>query len=330
MIGRREFITLLGGAAAAQSFLRPLAARAQQPGVPVIGVLSATSSTDKANAPLLGPGLQAAGFAEGRNVTIEYHWADGRFDRLPAMALDLVRRKVAAIYASLTPAALAAKAATTTIPIVFAVGGDPVEQGIVASMSRPNGNLTGVAFFSSELLPKRLELLRELVPQAATIAFLMNSDNTVAHRDLTDLQTAARGVGQQVIVLNASTAEEIDTAFVTLSRQGAGALLVDADPLFSSRSEQLVALAARYKLPAIYYNRDFTAAGGLMTYGDDRAESLRQAGVYVGRILKGEKPSNLPVVQPRKFEFIINLKTAKTLGLDVPASMQQVADEVIE
>jgi len=325
MIGRREFIALLGGAAT-----WPLAARAQQPALPVVGVLSSTSSSDRADAPLLSQELKAAGYIDGQTVAIEYHWANGEFNKLPAMALDLVRHKVAVIYTSNAPATFAAKAATTTIPIIFAIGGDPVEQGIVASMNRPEANVTGVTFYTSELGPKRLELLRELVPQSTIIAFLTNPNTPVAQRNTADIEAAARSVGRRVIVVSARTAEEIDTALVEISRQGAGALVVEPNALFSSRHDQLVALAAQHKLPAIYYNRDFTAAGGLMTYGDDRAASLRQASVYVGRILKGEKVSNLPVLRPTKFELVINLKTAKTLGLNVPASMQQLADEVIE
>ena len=316
MIGRREFIALLGGAAT-----WPLAARAQQPALPVVGVLSSTSSSDRADAPLLSQELKAAGYIDGQTVAIEYHWANGEFNKLPAMALDLVRHKVAVIYTSNAPATFAAKAATTTIPIIFAIGGDPVEQGIVASMNRPEANVTGVTFYTSELGPKRLELLRELVPQSTIIAFLTNPNTPVAQRNTADIEAAARSVGRRVIVVSARTAEEIDTALVEISRQGAGALVVEPNALFSSRHDQLVALAAQHKLPAIYYNRDFTAAGGLMTYGDDRAASLRQASVYVGRILKGEKVSNLPVLRPTKFELVINLKTAKTLGLNVPASM---------
>ena len=323
---RREFITLLGGAAACWS----LVAGAQQLAVPVVGVLSSTSSSDRADAPLLSQELKAAGYIDGQNVAIEYRWADGEFNKLPAMALDLVRRKVAVIYTSNAPATFAAKAATTTIPIVFAIGGDPVEQGIVASMNRPEANVTGITFYTSELGAKRLELLRELVPQARIIAFLANPNKPAAQRDTAAIETAARSIGQRVIVVNASTAEEIDTALAEISRQGAGALVVDPDTLFSSRHEQLVALSARHKIPAIYYNREFTAAGGLMTYGDDRAASLRQASVYVGRILKGEKPADLPVMQPTKFELVINLKTAKTLGLTVPPTLLARADEVIE
>jgi putative tryptophan/tyrosine transport system substrate-binding protein len=318
-MNRRDMIALLGGAAA-----WPLAARAQA-ALPVIGFLSATSSTAAPTAASFAKGLKEIGYIEGQNVAIEYHWADGQLDRLPALAVDLVRRQVAVIFTSLFPAAQAAKAATTTTPIVFTIGGDPVLSGLVESMSRPGGNLTGLTYSAIALGPKRLELLRELVPQAATIAFLVSPGNPGA-----ELQAAARSVGQQFIVLYASTADEIDTALATVARQRAGALLVEADPLFSSRHDQIVALAARYRIPTSYFNRDFTTAGGLMTYEDNRSESLRQAYIYVGRILKGEKPANLPVLQPTKFDLIINLKTAKELGLTVPPTLLFRTDEVIE
>jgi len=322
-MNRRELITLLGSAAT-----WPVAAHAQQR-MPVVGVLSSSSRTDRANAPLLEPGLKAAGYIEGQNIAIEYHWADGHYDQLPALALDLVRREVAVIYTSLAPATLAAKAATTTILIVFALGGEPVGR-FVASMNRPGGNLTGVSFYTSGLGPKRLELLRELVPEAASIAFLVNQTNLMLETDTSEMLAAARSIGQRIVVLNASTPEEIDTAFATASREKASAILVDADPVFASRHDQLVALAARYRIPASYFNRDFTSAGGLMAYADDRSESLRQAGAYVGRILKGERPADLPVLQPTKFELVINLKTAKALGLTVPLALLARADEVIE
>jgi ABC-type uncharacterized transport system substrate-binding protein len=325
MIRRRDFITLLGGAAA-----WPIAARAQQPAMPVIGFLSATSSSDQANAPQFDQGLREAGYSEGQNVAIIYRWANGQFDQLPALAADLVRRKVAVIYASLRPAVEAARAATTTIPIVFAIGGDPVKEGLVASMNRPGRNITGVTFYTVELAVKRLELLRQLVPQASTIAFLVNPINSVTEQSIEDIQSAARSVGQRISVLRAGTAEEIDTTFAAVADQRAGALLVNADAFFANQHDQLVALAARYKVPTAYFSRAFTAAGGLMSYADDRIESLRQAGAYVGRILKGAKPSDLPVVQPTKFELVINLKTAKALGLIVPPNLLATADDVIE
>jgi putative ABC transport system substrate-binding protein len=304
-------------------------ARAQQPAMPVIGVLSSSSISDKANAPLLGPGLQAAGYVEGRNVSIEYHWADGQYDRLPAMALDLVRRQVTLIYTALAPATLAAKAATTTIPIVFAIGGDPV-QGIIASMIRPGGNLTGVTFYAGELGPKRLELLRELVPHDRTIAFLANPDNSAAETEIRQIQAAAQSVGQRIMTLKARTADEIDAAFGTAAREQVGGLLVNPDGVFSALHEQLVALSVRYAIPAIYYNREFARAGGLMIYADDRSTLLHQAGVYVGRILKGEKPAELPVQRPTKFDLIINLKAARALGVTVPPLLLSRADEVLE
>jgi len=322
-VRRRDFITLIGGAAA-----WPLMARAQQPSWPVIGFLSATSSSDQANAPQFDQGLKETGYIEGQNVAIVSRWANGQFDQLPALAADLVRRKVSVIYASLVPAAHAAKSATTSIPIVFAIGADPVREGLVASMNRPGSNVTGVSFYTVALGLKRLELMRELVPWADTIGFLVNS-TTFATEDI-DMQEAARSVGRRINILRAGTAPEIDAAFATAAEQHIGALVVDADTFFANQHDQLVTLAGRYKIPASYFNRAFAAAGGLMSYADDRRESLRQASVYVGRVLKGEKPSNLPVVQPTKFEFVINLKAAKALGLTVSPTLLALADEVIE
>jgi putative ABC transport system substrate-binding protein len=321
---RRDFITLLGGAAT-----WPVLARAQQPVMPVIGYLD-SSPLEPGEAAGLHKGLKELGYIEGQNVAIEYRGAD-QYGKLPALAAELVRRQVAVIVAiGAVNGAQAAKAATATIPIVFATGADPVSVGLVASLSRPGGNATGVSFFSGTLVAKRLELLRDLVPQATTIAFLLNPNNSRAEADRRDIQAAARGVGQQFIVVSASTPDEIDTAFATVAQQRAGALLVTGDAFFQSRRAQFAALTARYGIPANYNTRAYVAAGGLMSYGDDRLESYRQVGIYVGRILMGEKPANLPVLQPTKFELVINLKAAKGLGLTFPPSFHLRADEVIE
>jgi putative ABC transport system substrate-binding protein len=324
-IRRREFITLLGGAAAAW----PLVARAQQPGMPVVGFLSVGPPVASTLAALRN-GLNELGYAEGRNLAFEFRDTE-QYDRLPSLANELVRRQVAVIFtASNVDAAKAAKAATATLPIVFTVGVDPVSLGLVTSLNRPGGNVTGVTFLAQELAPKRLELLRELVPQGTTIAYLVNPTNSGTELNTRNMQAAARGVGQQLIVLSASTPNEIDMAFATLARQRAGGLLASGDAFFTSQRDQIVALAARHGIPAVHFAPEFTAAGGLMSYSDDRIESWRQAGLYVGRILKGEKPVDLPVLQPTKFAFVINLKTAKALGIEFPPSFHLRATEVIE
>jgi putative tryptophan/tyrosine transport system substrate-binding protein len=327
MIKRREFITLLSSAAAA----RPLAARGQQPALPIIGFVDSGSFyAPWSNA--FRKGLNEAGSFEDQNVTVGPHWLDGQYDRLPPLMADLVRRRVAVICTGVSqPAAFAAKAATTTIPIVFAVGIDPVKLGLVASLARPGGNATGINFFLIEVVAKRLGLLHDLIPKAVRIAVLVNPANvSTTEPILRDIPEAARAIGLQIQVLNASTSREIEEAFATLVRDRADALFVAPDLFFQSRRVQLTTLAARYALPAAYSTREYAEAGGLMSYGTDIPDTFRQIGVYTGQILKGAKPADLPVVQSTKFEFVINLQTARALGIEVPNAIQLLADEVIE
>ena len=325
---RRKFITLLVGTAAAW----PVVARGQQASVPVIGFLSVRSPSEAAYATVaFQQGLKESGYIEGQNVAIEYRWAEAQYDRVPLLAADLVERQVAVIVATGgNQSIIAAKAATATIPIVFTTGSDPVKEGFVASLNRPGGNATGVNFFVSQMEAKRFGLLRELVPAAAMIAVLLNPNNPPFEAQLKDVQAAARTLGQQVHILRASSARDLDAAFTSMAQTRPAALLVGADPFFNARREQIITLAAHYAIPAMYELREFAVAGGLMSYGTSLTDAYRQAGVYAGRILKGERPTDLPVMQPTKFEFVINLKTAKALGLTVPQSLQVAADEVIE
>jgi len=327
-IGRRELLVALGGATAWS-----LAARAQQPGMPVIGLVNARSpEASERQAAAFRKGLNEAGYVEGQNVTVEYHWLNGQYDRLPSLMADLVRRRVAVIATpGATLPALAAKAATATVPIVFGVGEDPVGLGLVASFARPGGNATGINIFLNELVAKRLGLLHELVPRAVRVAVLVNPANAPsAEATLRDLPEAARSIGLQIWVLNASTSREIEAAFATLVRERADALFVAPDAFFVSRRVQFVTLAARYGIPTAHNAREEVEAGGLMSYGTDNLDMWRQVGAYTGQILKGAKPADLPVLQSTKFEFVINLQTARALGLEVPNSLQLLADELVE
>jgi ABC-type uncharacterized transport system substrate-binding protein len=324
---RREFIALFGGAAAAW----PLAARAQQPPMPVVGFLSSGSPAPlRQQVAAFREGLKEAGYVEGQNVTVEYGFAEGQLDRFPVLVSDLVRRQVSVLVVTSNTGALVAKHATSTIPIVFSVGDDPVASGLVPSLNRPSGNLTGVYQFTTGLEAKRLGLLHEMVPKATTIAVLVNPNFSGAKTQLHDVQEAAPRLGVQLVVVRANVESDFDAAFATLVQQRAGALLVCASPFFNGRRQQLVVLAARHAVPAIYEWRDFAEAGGLMSYGTILADAYRQAGVYAGRVLKGAKPADLPVVQATRFEFVINLSTAKALGIEVPPTLSARADEVIE
>ena len=323
---RRDFITLLGGAAAAW----PLTARAQQPAMPVIGFLRNTPSAPFAHiVTAFRRGLNEVGFVEGDNVAIEQRWAEGQDDRLPALVADLVRRKVAVIVAN-NPGAFAAKAAATTIPIVFATGSDPVRDGLVASLNRPGGNVTGVVFITSVLGAKRLELLRQLVPKATTIGMLVRPNTIETEAERIDVQNAAQALGQELVVFDVTSGRDIEAAFATFVERRAGGLLVGTGPFLTSNRERVVALAARHGVPTIYPLREFASAGGVISYGTSISDAYRQAGVYAGRILKGEKPADLPVQQSTKFELVINLKSAKALGLEIPDKLLALADEVIE
>jgi putative ABC transport system substrate-binding protein len=329
-VRRRDFFAVAGGVLAL-----PLAAHPQQQSLPVIGWLDSGSPPNRttSSGDAFFRGLNEVGFTEGRTVAIEYRWAAGRYDHLPALAADLVRQNVAVIVAfSTANSALAAKAATTTIPIVFLNGGDPMKLGLVPSLSRPAGNVTGVTFFIGTLVAKRLEALRDLLPQvaAASIGFLTNPSNLLSDQSTAEMQAAARSISQEIDVLSATTASDIATAFAIAAERHLTALLIDGDQLFNEQRDQIVALAARHRIPTSYPARIYTDLGGLMSYSDNRRESSRQAGIYVGRILKGEKPADLPVMQPTKFELVLNLRTAKALGLTVPPQLLARADEVIE
>jgi ABC-type uncharacterized transport system substrate-binding protein len=323
---RRELLLVLAGALTAARTLR-----AQQKAMPVIGLLGSTSPDPNSQSrAAFRQGLSETGYVEGQSMAIEYRWTEGSYDRLPALIADLIARKVDVIVTPGMPLALAAKSATSTIPIVFFIGTDPVESGLVASLNRPGGNLTGTTIMATELMPKRLELLSEVVPQAGMTALIVNPNNASAEPQMRDVQDAARAKGVQLLILKAGTETEIDAAFATLVQLQAGALVVGTDPFFYSRREQIITLAARHAVPAIYEFRDFAADGGLMSYGPSFSGTWRQIGIYAGKILKGAKPADLPVQQPTTFELVVNLKTAKALGLTVPPSILARADEVIE
>jgi len=327
-IGRRQFISAISGAVVAW----PLAARAQQSPMPVVGFVHTGSADGSARyVAAFAKGINETGFVEGQNVTVEYHYVEGQYDRLPALLADLVRRQVAVIATPIAAGARAAKAATATIPIVFAVGEDPVRLGLVASLARPGGNATGINYFIQEVAAKRLRLLHDLVPKAVRIAVLVNPANAAtAEPTLREVQEAAPAIGLQIQLLNATTIGEIDAAFATLARERADALFVAGDAFFGSRRVQLVTLTAVNKIPAAYWDRDIVAAGGLMSYGTDLTDAFRQVGIYTGKILKGAKAADLPVQQLTKFEFVINLQTARALGIEVPQNVLSIADEVIE
>ena len=329
---RRQFIMLLGGAAAASCVSWPLAARAQQQTMPVVGFLSGRSLTSDAHlVAAFRRALNESGYADGQNVAIEFRWAEGQLDRLPALAADLVRRKVTVMFAGAADVHMGAlQVAAATTPVVFATGSDPVAQGLVASLARPGGNLTGVTVITAALWPKRLELLRELIARTNVVALLVNPDNPTARLATGDLQAAARGLGQSVVVLNARIETDFEAVFTALIRQRAGGLVISDDALFQNWRNNLVALAARHGVPTIYGRREYAEAGGLISYGASTTDQYRQSGVYVGRILKGAKPADLPFLQPTKFELVINLRVAKALGLDVPSTLLATADEVIE
>ena len=324
---RREFITLLGGAAA-----WPVAVRAQQPAMPVIGLLGGGSPELTPHlVPAFRKGLSETGYVEGHNVAMEFRWARGQYDQLPELAADLVRRRVVAIATpDSMPAALAAKAATTTIPIVFGTGGDPIQTGLVASLSRPGGNVTGVSAMNVEVVAKRFGLMHEFIPGAARFALLVNPSSPLTETTIKGVHTAASSIGRQLEVLAANTNRDIDAAFATLVQKKTDALLIAGDVFFTDRLVQLATLAVHHRVPASYSIRDFVATGGLMSYGSSFADMFRQAGIYTGRILKGEKPADLPILQPTKFEFVINAQTTRMLGLEIPSSLLARADEVIE
>ena len=323
---RRDFMTLVGGAAVAW----PLAARAQQPAMPVVGFVRSTSLAPFQNLVVaFGDGLKEAGFVAGQNVAIEYRYAENQRDRLPALVAELLGIPVAVLVVN-SGAAAAAKAATTTVPIVFVAGADPVKDGLVASLNRPGGNITGVSWLGAQVGAKRLELLRQIVPKTTTIGMLEDLDSPGTEAERTDVQAAAQAIGLQLIIIDVNNDRDIETAIASFVQRGAGALLVGAGAFLTSKRESIAALAARHAIPAMYVEREGAVAGGLMSYGPSQSEAYRQAAIYVGRILKGEKPADLPVMQSTKFEFVLNLKTAKALGLTVPMIMQMTADEVIE
>jgi putative ABC transport system substrate-binding protein len=324
---RRQFITLIGGAAAAW----PLATRAQQPAKPTVGLLEPGTSEGSANwFAATRKGLSEAGYVEGRNVAIEYRYADGKYDRLPNLAAELIQRQPTVLFAGGLPAALAFKAAATTLPVVFVSGTDPVRLGLVTSLNMPGGNFTGVTLFTTMLVTKRLELLRELVPAAVLTGYIVNPDNPRAKSDIDDVEAGGRALGQQITVLEVRSDADFDRQFATIRQREIRALLVGNDPFLNSRVQELVALAARHAIPAIYGLREYALAGGLMSYATRLTDSYRNAGVYIGRILSGEKPANLPIMQPTKFDLVINLKTARDLGLTIPDNLLAIADEVIE